>query len=195
MKWRRRQQQLRMSSRANCHRMYRFSSLTETDVSGLFHQSHRERKKKLSFNGRGTEKCTFFVDWSSRGQITDTSATRLRGRSGAKESKSGQQKKIHRQTERCNEVCVPILLPSESRRKSSTKTRHRVFLQATQIRLASQRVAMLHALTQSRSTPTKGTSEKGRGRGKGKGKGKGTGTGTGTGKGQGRGPAGMSTMG
>ena len=93
-------------------------------------------------------------------------------------------KKVHGQTERCNEICVPILSSQEPRWKNCTNARHCMLSQAAQVRPACERVAMLNALAQSRSAPVKGASEKGRGRGKGKSKG----------TGQGRGPAGMSTM-
>ena len=92
-------------------------------------------------------------------------------------------KKVHGQTEICNEICVPILSSQEPRRKNCANTRHCMLSQAAQVRFACERVAMLNALAQSRSAPEKGANEKGRGRGKGKGKG----------KGHGRGPAGMST--
>ena len=93
-------------------------------------------------------------------------------------------KKVHGQTERCNDICVPILSSQEPRCKNCTNARHCMLSQAAQVRPACERVAMLNALAQSRSAPVKGASEKGRGRGKDKGKG----------KGQGRGPAGMSTL-
>ena len=66
-------------------------------------------------------------------------------------------KKVHGQTERCNEICVPFLSSQEPRRKNCANTRHCMLSQAAQVRFACERVAMLNALAQSRSAPEKGT--------------------------------------
>ena len=170
-----------MSNSTKCHHKYRFLFLTGADASRLFHQNLRERKKRPSSKEEAQGNARF-VDWCSRVRITGTFATRLRGL--VQGSTDQISKKVHGQTERCNEICVPILSSQEPRWKNCTNARHCMLSQAAQVRPAFERAAMLNALAQSRSAPVKGASEKGRGRGKGKGKG----------KGQGRGPAGMSTM-